>query len=79
MLQTSIWQWILEMVFIIFFNIFVFLFYGKSKIMDRYLLVINIAFSILLNSFYLLGDRTFQRNYHTKGFTIALCEAFLQS
>ncbi len=79
MLKTSIWQWILEMFFLVFFNIFIYLFHGQSKLMDRYLLTINISFTILLNGFYLLGDRTFQTNYHSKGFIQALWLALLQS
>ncbi len=79
MITTSLWQWILEMIFLVFFNIFIFLFHGQSKLMDRYLLVINFLFTSLLNGFYLLGDRTFQKNYHSQGFFIALWRAFLQS
>ncbi len=79
MIKTSIWQWIFEMVILVTMNSFIFLVYGRNKIFDRYLIVINILFAIILNSFYLLGDSKFQRQYHTLGCRKALMNAVFQS
>ncbi len=78
MLKISIWQWILEVAFLVFFYICLYLLNGRSKILDYYALLVTQIFSAILNGFYLLGDRTFQRHYNSKGFLKALWRAFLQ-
>ncbi len=79
MFTVNLWQWIVEVTFMIVFYTLVFVDFEKSELNFR-ILVLYIYFHMhLVNAFYLLGDSLFQKSVSNVGILKALYRAFLQA
>ncbi len=79
MLATTVWQWVLEVAFMVIFYIHLHLTIGHNRVLDKFWILFSLLFSLALNGFYLLGDKRFQMNVRNIGISKALWKAFLQS
>ena len=78
MLVTTVWQWILEGVYNLFLLAFFALVAGKSRLLNKFYILIMFCLELIMVSFYLLGDSRFQGNVNRVGALKAMVYAILQ-
>ena len=78
-ISISIIQWAFEVMNMVLYYSYIFLFHGNSNFMDKFFSLYLISFSMIIQpAFYLNGDFVFRRNWAVKGPIKALKIALFQ-